>query len=49
MFKFVITAMMQNGDAWETTRHTKRGLDIVIQEILKDDAVVSFNVEEVLV
>jgi len=47
MFKFVITAKMQNGDAWETTRHTKRGLDSVIQDILKDDAVVSFNVEEV--
>ena len=47
MFKFVITAKMQNGDAWETTRHTKQGLDIVIQDILKDDAVESFNVEEV--
>tara|TARA_E500000331_G_C17085047_1_gene638625 strand:- start:292 stop:441 length:150 start_codon:yes stop_codon:yes gene_type:complete len=47
MFKFVITAKMQNGDAWETTRHTKQGLDTVIQCILKDDAVVSFNVEEV--
>jgi len=47
MFKFVITAMMQNGDAWETTRHTKQGLDTVIQDILKDDAVESFNVEEV--
>jgi allantoicase len=49
MFKFVITAKMQNGDAWETTRHTKRGLDSVIQDILKDDAVVSFNVEEVCI
>jgi len=47
MFKFVITAKMQNGDAWETTRHTKQGLDTVIQDILKDDAVESFNVEEV--
>ena len=47
MFKFVITAKMQNGDAWETTRHTKQGLDSVIQDILKDDAVESFNVEEV--
>jgi len=47
MTKFVITAKMQNGDAWETTRHTKRGLDSVIQDILKDDSVVSFNVEEV--
>ena len=47
MTKFVITAKMQNGDAWETVRHTKEGLDTVIQDILKDDAVVSFNVEEV--
>ena len=47
MTKFVITAKMQNGDAWETTRHTKAGLDSVIQDILKDDSVVSFNVEEV--
>lgn len=46
MKKFVITAVMENGDAWQTTRHTKEGLDIVIQEILKDDAVVTFDVEE---
>lgn len=46
MKKFVITAKMQNGDAWETTRHTKAGLDTVIQNILKDDSVVSFAVEE---
>ncbi len=49
MFKFVITAKMQNGDAWETTRHTKQGLDTVIQDILNDDAVESFNVEEVCI
>lgn len=46
MKKFVITAVMENGDAWQTTRHTKEGLDKVIQEILKDDAVVTFDVEE---
>jgi allantoicase len=46
MKKFVITAKMQNGDAWETTRHTKEGLDTVIQNILKDDRVVGFTVEE---
>ena len=45
MFKFVITAKMQNGDAWETIRHTKEGLDIVIQDILKDDTVIAFDVE----
>tara|TARA_Y100000389_G_scaffold174974_1_gene185364 strand:- start:90 stop:239 length:150 start_codon:yes stop_codon:yes gene_type:complete len=47
MKKFVITAKMQNGDAWETTRHTKRGLDSVLQDIFKDDAVISFTVIEV--
>ena len=47
MTKFVITAKMQNGDAWETTRHTKDGMETVIQNILKDEAVVSFSVEEV--
>jgi|TARA_E500000178_G_C16746419_1_gene628420 allantoicase len=49
MFKFVITAIMENGDAWETIRHTKEGLDIVIQDILKDDTVIAFDVEEVLI
>ena len=49
MFKFVITAIMENGDAWETVRHTKEGLDIVIQDILKDDTVIAFDVEEVLI
>ena len=49
MYKFVITAKMQNGDAWESTRHTKQGLDSVIQNILKDNDVVSFSVEEVRV
>ena len=47
MFKFVITAKMQNGDAWETTRHTKDGMETVVQNILKDDDVISFSVEEV--
>ena len=49
MFKFVITAKMQNGDAWETVRHTKDGMETVVQNILKDDSVVSFSVEEVCV
>ena len=49
MFKFVITAIMENGDAWETIRHTNEGLDIVIQDILKDDTVIAFDVEEVLI
>jgi len=47
MKKFVITAKLQNGDAWETTRHTKAGMEEVIQDILKDDDVDSFTVIEV--
>ena len=46
MKKFVITAHMKNGDACETTRHTKEGLDSVISDILKDDDVDRFTVEE---
>ncbi len=44
---FIITANMKNGDAWETRRHTKAGLDTVIQEILKDQQVENFTVVEV--
>lgn len=47
MKKFVITAHMENGDAWETVRHTREGLDSVISDILTDDSVVRFVVEEV--
>jgi len=47
MKKFVITAKLQNGDAWETTRHTKAGMEEVIQDILKDDDVDSFTVIKV--
>ena len=46
MIKFIITTKMQNGDAWETTRHTREGLDSVISAILKDKKVISFSVEE---
>ena len=42
MGKFTITAFMRNGDAWETIRHTREGLDSVISDILKDDEVVKF-------
>lgn len=46
MIKFIITAKMKNGNDWRTIRHTKKGLDEVILDILKDKAVVSFSVEE---
>jgi hypothetical protein len=44
--KFVITAHMENGDAWETTRHTFKGMQEVCESILKDSKVVKYVVEE---
>jgi hypothetical protein len=43
---FIITATMENGDKWETRRHTRDGLSAVIQSIWKDDKVASFSVVE---
>lgn len=44
---FVITAHMKNGDAWETKRHTKEGMETVVACILKDEQVEKFTVIEV--
>ena len=44
---FVITANMKNGDAWETKRHTKAGMETVVADILKDEQVEKFTVVEV--
>ena len=49
MFKFVITGKFLNGDEWETTRHTKEGMEVVVQDVLKDNRIASFSVEEVRV
>ena len=46
---FIITATMENGDKWETIRHTREGLTAVIDSIWKDEEVVSFTVEEKVV
>jgi hypothetical protein len=43
---FVITTYLQNGDVWETIRHTREGLSAVIQSIWQTDDVVRFCVEE---
>ena len=43
---FTITATMENGDKWETRRHTREGLTAVIKSIWKDKEVASFTVEE---
>jgi len=44
--KFVITANMNNGDAWETVRNTKSGMEEVVANILADKDIVRFTVEE---
>jgi len=43
---FIITATMENGDKWETIRHTRDGLSAVIDSIWKDEEVASFTVVE---
>ena len=43
---FVITTYLENGDVWETIRHTREGLSKVIESIWKDDDVIRFCVEE---
>ena len=46
MTKFTIIATLKNGDKWETVRHTKKFLDLVIKQIVEDDDVVKFAVVE---
>ena len=46
MKRFIITAYLENGDAWETVRHTKEGLDSVIKDIVADDNVLKFSVDD---
>ena len=33
---FIITTYLENGDVWETIRHTREGLSAVIQIYLAD-------------
>ena len=54
MTKFIIKGQFKSGDEWETTRHTKEGMEVVVQDVLKDmsevtdeDRIASFSVEEV--
>jgi hypothetical protein len=49
MIKFIITVTMDNGDKWETIRHTRDGLREVIKCIWKDNKVASFSVLEKVV
>jgi len=43
---FKITTYMKDGEVWETIRHTKEGMEIVLSAILKDQEVDRFSVEE---
>ena len=43
---FIITTYLENGDVWETIRHTREGMNKVIRDIWATDDVVRFCVEE---
>jgi len=43
---FIIQAVQSNGDVWETIRHTKEGMEVVLKDIIADKDVVRFSVEE---
>jgi len=45
---FVITVTMECGEIWETIRHTQEGMAKVVADILNDDEVVRFTIEEVV-
>ena len=46
MVKYEITSTMENGDKWMTVRNTFKGMQSVIQDIIKDKNVKKFTVEE---
>ena len=46
MLKFIVSVKMENGDVWETVRHTTEDLSEVMSCLWKDDKVISFSVTE---
>ena len=48
MSKFVITVYLNDGEVWETIRHTREGLEKVVNDLVSDHDVSSFSVEEVM-
>ena len=46
MFKYEITATMNNGDKWMTIRNSFKGMQSVVQDILTDKKIKKFVVEE---
>ena len=43
---FIITTYLEDGEVWETIRHTREGLSACIKSIWETDGVVRFTVEE---
>jgi|TARA_B100000927_G_C16289610_1_gene398944 hypothetical protein len=43
---FVIRTYLEDGEIWETIRHTREGLTACIQSIWNTEGVVRFTVEE---
>jgi hypothetical protein len=46
MIKFVISATMRNGNKWETVRNSRSGMEIAVMDILDDNNVESFRVQD---
>ena len=46
MIKFVISAVMRNGDKWKTVRNSRSGMEMVVMDILDDNDVESFSVQD---
>ena len=45
---FLITVVLESGEVWETIRHTREGLEKVVNDLVSDHDVSSFSVEEVM-
>ena len=43
---FVIRTYLEDGEIWETIRHTREGLTACIESICQTEGVVKFTVEE---
>ena len=47
MSKFVITVYLNDGEVWETIRHTLEGMYNFCKDLFSDEKVVRYTVEEV--
>jgi hypothetical protein len=46
MIKFIISATMRDGNKWETVRNSRGGMEIAVMDILDDNNVESFRVQD---